>query len=216
MKDPKIVDKKLTSLFKHQPCWQIEPLAMELEYSVPSTRRILAATGYYASFTDNGKWYTLKTIPKFDKDGLWFHNAVGFSCAGSLTASLVSLVERSPSGLDAEALAEKLHGRCHSVLVNLVRQGRLSRGKQGRSFVYRAADPAVSAKQRHAAILQRHSSMPLPTELAVQALVEFINFPDASFEDLAKAVSCRCRAEIEVSQIESLFARYGLKKTASM
>ena len=161
-------------------------------------------------------WYTLKSIPRFNPDGLWFHDDVGFSCAGSLTASLVALVEHSPCGLSAEALAGKFHCRCHSILVGLVRQGRLTREKRGRSFVYLAADPAASGKQRQHAALARQPAPPsLSAEMAVLALVEFIMSPDATFSDLAKTISRRCHAVVDAAQIEQLFTKHGLKKKPS-
>ncbi|MGB9498164.1 MAG: hypothetical protein ACKVE4_00100 [Dissulfuribacterales bacterium] len=67
------ISKQLIALFTKQPCWMIAPLADELRYSIPSVRRFLTAVGYYNSFTHNGKWYTLRSIPKFNRDGLWFH-----------------------------------------------------------------------------------------------------------------------------------------------
>ena len=71
----------LSSLFEKQSCWRIDPLAAEMEYSVPSVRRFLAAVGYYSSYTHNGMWYTLRSIPRFDRDGLWFFSDIGFSRA---------------------------------------------------------------------------------------------------------------------------------------
>ena len=63
--------QKLSLIFMKQPCWRIEPLAAELEYSVPSVRRFLSAIGYYSSYTHNGVWYTLGSIPRFDSDGAY-------------------------------------------------------------------------------------------------------------------------------------------------
>lgn len=107
----------LVSLFVLQPCWMIEPLASELGYSVPSVRRFLTETGYYSSFTHNGRWYTLRSIPQFDRDGLWFFDTIGYSRAGSLTNTLIDLTSRSQAGMTAEQLGGKLRCRCHSILV---------------------------------------------------------------------------------------------------
>lgn len=127
--------QRLAALFVAQPCWMIEPLAAELRYSIPSVRRFLAELGYYSSFTHNGGWYTLRSIPRFNPDRLWFHSDIGFSRAGSLTNTLVDLTTRSTAGMTAEQLGAKLRCRCHSVLVQLVRQGKLKREKTGRSRV---------------------------------------------------------------------------------
>ena len=140
----------LISLFTQTPCWMIKPLAAEMQYSIPSVRRFLAEAGYYSSFTHNGGWYTLRSIPRFGKDGLWFYRDIGFSRTGTLTKTLISLITRSPAGMSAEMLGETLRCRCHGFLVNLWRKGKIERQKIGRCQVYFAADPHKAANQRQA------------------------------------------------------------------
>ncbi|MCF8050026.1 MAG: hypothetical protein K9L59_02230 [Desulfobacterales bacterium] len=203
---------RLVSLFDRQPCWMIAEIAEELEYSVPSVRRFLVQVGYYSSFTHNGSWYTLASIPRFNREGLWFHRDIGFSHAGSLTNTLAALVEKSPSGMTAEQLGEKLRCRCHTVLVKLYRQDRLQRQKLGRSYIYLAADNDIAGSQRRA--VEKTEAVDLPAEIAVLVLVEFIRNPDAGYGKLAKAIDRRTGLRIEASQIKALFDQHGLKKTA--
>jgi hypothetical protein len=176
--------QRLSTLFLKQPCWKIGPLAAELHYSVPSVRRFLAKIGYLSSFTHNGAWYTLGSIPRFDTDGLWFYSDIGFSRAGSLTNTLVELTTLSAAGLSAEQLGAKLHCRCHSILVQLCRQGRLSRQKLGSAQLYFAHDPEIASLQRQAVV----EGVQLPAEIAVLILAQFIRSPECSFEQLAQAV----------------------------
>lgn len=208
-------DQNLLSLFREQPCWMIEPLAAELKYSVPSVRRFLAEVGYFSSFTHNGSWYTLHSIPDFDEDGLWFFRDIGFSRSGSLTRTLTDLAARSPAGMTAETLGAKLRVRCHAVLVQLCRKGKLQRQKMGRSHVYYSVDSSIAADQ-----LQTMASMSLPArlpaEIAVLTLVEFIHNPDFSFQDLARAISRKTRVAINAGQVQRLFERHGIKKTAQI
>ena len=204
---------KLSSLFEKQSCWMIEPLAAELEYSVPSVRRFLAKAGYYSSYTHNGMWYTLRTIPRFDRDGLWFFSNIGFSRAGSLTKTMVELASKSPKGMTAEELGEKLHCHCHEVLFVLVRDGKLQRWKMERSYIYISVDPNIAAIQRKAATL---SDVQLPAEIVILALVEFINNPESSFTHLAKTILRSKKVTVSAVQIETNFARLGVKKTPPM
>jgi len=198
----------LISLFAEQPCWMIEPLAAQLRYSIPSVRRFLVQTGYYSSFTHNGGWYTLRSIPRFANDGLWFYDEIGFSKIGSLTNTLIHLVQCSPSGMSAEQLGEKLRCRCHSVLVQLCRQGRLQRHKMGRSHVYLAIDPETADMQR-----QISPAVHLPAEIAVLILAEFIRNPQSGFTDLSKTIARRTHIRVDVAMIQTLFEQHGLKKT---
>ena len=211
MTDAIQTEQLLISLFAEQPCWMIEPLAAQLRYSIPSVRRFLVQTGYYSSFTHNGGWYTLRSIPQFNKDDLWFYNDIGFSKIGSLTSTLIHLAQCSPSGMTAERLGEIMRCRCHSILVQLCRQGRLQRQKMGRSHVYLAIDTETAAIQRQC--MQISPAVQLPAEIAVLILAEFIRSPQSSFADLSKAISRRKHVMVNVTMIKNLFEKHGLKKT---
>lgn len=200
----------LTTLFEQQPCWMIGPLSRQIDYSIPSTRRFLAQTGYYSSFTHNGRWYTLHSIPRFSHQGLWFFDDIGFSKAGSLTHTLVALIEASRAGLSAEQLGQTLRCRCHSVLVGLYRSGRIERQRQGRAHIYLAADAKTAEAQRCA--LESTEVALLPAEIAVMVLAEFIRKPSADPATLARRVSTKTGVRIKADQIRSLFAQHGLKK----
>lgn len=202
--------ERLSSVFLQQPCWKIDTLAAQLSYSIPSVRRFLAGVGYYSSFTHNGAWYTLGSIPCFDSDGLWFHSQIGFSRAGSLTNAIVELTTRSSAGMSAEQLGTKLRCRCHSVLVQLCRQGRLQRYKIGNSHIYLALDPSIAAVQHQT--FESLSIVQLPAEIEVLILAEFIRNPNSSFEQLAKAISHHKGIIIKTAQIERLFYQHDLKK----
>jgi len=205
--------QRLASLFAKHPCWTIESLAEELNYSIPSVRRFLTQVGYHRSFTHNGRWYTLSWVPRFNRDGLWFSTGIGFSRAGNLNNTLIKLITRSSAGMTAEELGEKLRTRCHSVLVQLCRRGKLQREKSGRSYVYLAADPRIADNQRQAMARQSPPPDPLPAEIAVWVLVEFIRNPESNFEQLAERVKANRKLPVKAAQIERLFEQYGVKKT---
>jgi hypothetical protein len=204
--------QQLVSLFADQPCWMIEPLAAAIGYAVPSVRRFLAEIGYFSSFTHNGKWYTLKDIPRFNHEGLWFCETIGFSRSGSLTQTIVHLADRSQAGLTAEQIGQKLRSRCHSVLVHLVRIGQLQRHKIGRSHVYLSTNPSISTLQQQLIDQRQLSLAPLAAEIAVLVLVEAIRYPNRSYAQLAQTIKRSRGVAIETAQIETLFAAHGLKK----
>jgi hypothetical protein len=205
--------QQIVSLFGQKPCWMIQPLAAEMRYSIASVRRFLAEVGYYSSFTHNGAWYTLQSIPRFGRNGLWFSRDIGFSRAGSLTKTLITLVTESPAGMSAEMLGETLRCRCHGVLVNLWRKGSIQRQKMGRCQVYFAADLHKAERQRQARSAQYPPRVRFSAEMAVLVLAEFIRSPDSSFEQLAEKISQSKKVTVRPEQIEDLFDQHGLKKT---
>lgn len=206
-------NQRIISLFTQTPCWMIQPLAAQMQYSIPSVRRFLAEVGYYSSFTHNGGWYTLHSIPRFGRNGLWFYGDIGFSRAGTLTKTLITLITRSPAGMSAEMLEETLRCRCHGVLVNLWRKGKIQRQKIGRCHVYFAADSHKAESQRQAFSAQHPPEVRFSAEIAVLVLAEFIRSPDSSFEQLAKKISRSRNVTVNAKQIEQLFEQHGLKKT---
>ena len=192
----------------------IEPLSLELNYSIPSVRRFLSQVGYYSSFTHNGKWYTLQSVPRFNREGLWFCDNIGFSNVGSLTQTLIKIISRSQAGMTAKIVGQQLRSRrCHTVLVQLCRSGKLQREKSGRSYVYLAGDSHTAAAQRRNLALKNLPATHLPAEISVLVLVEFIHHPDSSFEQLAKTMANKKNVAIQPAQIERLFEMQGLKKT---
>ena len=202
------IDQHLSPIFEKQSCWRIESLAEKLNYSKRSVQRFLSSVGYYRSFTHNGGWYTLRSIPLFDSDGLWFYDDIGFSHAGSMTDTLVALACNRSEGITAEELGKKLRCRCHSVLVRLIRDGKLQRCERGRANIYIAKDADLATLRQKAHI---SSEVQLPTEVAVLILVEFINNPGSTFALLAKAISQSNQVTVSTAQIEALFIRLGVR-----
>lgn len=109
--------------------------------------RKLKPLGYVSSYTHRGRFYTLRTIARFDKDGLWSHEAVGFSRHGTLMATLAAWIPESPQGWFADELADRLHVDVHDPLHDLVRQGRVRRAEITGRFLYTAAEARRSKDQ---------------------------------------------------------------------
>lgn len=128
--------------------------------------RKLKALGYLASYSHRGRFYTLRTIARFDEDGLWSHDAVWFSRHGTLMATLEAWVPRSPQGWFADELADRLHVDVHDPLHDLVRHGRVRRAEIAGRFLYTAAE-ARRAKDQ---IRARRTASAIPLVMDASAL----------------------------------------------
>ena len=109
--------------------------------------RKLKPLDYLASYTHRGRFYTLRTIARFDEDGLWAHEAVWFSRHGTLMATLEAWISQSPQGWFAAELADRLHVEVHDPLHDLVRQGRVRRAEIAGRFLYTTAEARRSKDQ---------------------------------------------------------------------
>jgi len=215
MTPPLAPAQRLERLFHRRKCWMLDQLAQALGYALISVRRFLKQIGYCRSYTHNGKWYTLHDSPEFDRDGLWHYRGIGFSKHGSLTATIDHLLARSPAGLSASQLAQKLGPPCHDVLTRLHQAGRLDRVRLAGRFHYLAADPKLNRQQREQAAL---APPPSPTnslsaQTALWILVEHIKDPALSFEQLASRLQEQRYVAVAPQSIRELFREHDLKKT---
>jgi hypothetical protein len=98
--------------------------------------RQLKALGYYSSYSHSGKYYTLGSIPVFDKNGLWSYGGVHFSKHGSLMDTIPVLVKKSEAGCFASELEELLHVFIYNAVGKLFGLGRLLREQIGDQYLY--------------------------------------------------------------------------------
>ena len=70
----------LTRLFQRQSVADLATLSAALKTSSrTSVFRRLSVLGYLSSYSHAGRFYTLRHIPQFDRDGVWQHQGVCFS-----------------------------------------------------------------------------------------------------------------------------------------
>src|SRR6266446_3702134 len=206
---------RLEKLFHRRKCWMLGQLAEALGYALISVRRFLKQIGYFRSYTHNGKWYTLRDSPDFNRDGLWQHKQIGFSKHGPLTATIAYLVARSPAGLSASQLTQKLQHPCHAVLTQLHKAGQLDRVQLAGQFRYLASDPQLNGRQReHALWVQPPGpTTSLSTQTALWVLVEYIKNPGLSFEQIDACLHERRKVAVAPESIQRFFQEHDLKKT---
>jgi hypothetical protein len=144
--------------------------------------RLLQQHGYFTSYNFNARYYTIVDIPQFDEHGLWAHRKIRFSRWGSLTKTIIGLIEDSPAGMTAEQLQELLHVKdVKPSLTRLTQQKSLTREKMDRRYVYFPLQEASRRKQqaqRKKQAEEVRAAGPLPPlEHIIGLLVEIIQRP---------------------------------------
>jgi len=189
-------------------------LLAELRTSLRTLRRRLKAWGALASFNHNSRFYTLPELPQFDEHGLWFHRDIGFSRHGHLPQTIVALVGQSRAGLSAAELGQRLRLDPRSFLWQFHQHPDLQREKYQGHYVYFAAEPTVATRQR-ALRSAASASVTLPSaEEAIAVLVQAIQHPERSPEQLATQLHS-AYPHLSAQAIVGLFTHHGLtlKKT---
>jgi len=102
---------------------------------------------YLSSYSHRGKYYTLKSIARFNSNGLWTFSSVWFSQFGNLLQTSEALVQRSNAGYSAAELKDILEVKTKHALTQLVREGRLQRETFNSVFVYFSDEKDVASQQ---------------------------------------------------------------------
>jgi hypothetical protein len=108
MRTPIFHLQHILDAFKRKKVLTKEELLKVTGCSTMTAWRLLSQHGYYTSYNDNARHYTIAGIPKFDEHGLWIYRKARFSKWGSLTKTIIGLVQESPAGLTAEQLQQVL------------------------------------------------------------------------------------------------------------
>jgi hypothetical protein len=214
MKLPPHASPPLFSRWRRKKVLTLSELMSGLGTSLRTLRRRLKTWGALVSFNHNSRFYTLPELPRFDEQGLWFHGDIGFSRHGHLPQTIVALVRQSRDGLTAAQLGHSLRMEPRSFLWQFHQHPDLRRVKHQDRYVYFAADTALFTAQQD---LRRAApaSVPLPSaEEAIAVLVQAIQHPGRSPEQLAHDLHS-VYPHLSAEAIRALFAHHGLtlKKT---
>ncbi len=192
----------------------IDMLTSLLNSSIKTARRRLKLWEAYTSYNENGRFYTLPSIPEFDANGLWAYRSIRFSKYGNLRQTAINLIKLSRAGLDAAEINDLLGISVRSFLSALQKHADIRREKiQGRFVYFAAVEQEFNEQKSRRVSMTRITQLPRDTE-AILILVETIRNPHLS----AEALSVKLRESncvVTPESISNLFAYHGLtvKKT---
>ena len=174
--------------------------------------RYLKKLDYLSSYTHARQFYTLKTIPEFDEDGLWYFGDIGFSKHGTLMETIIHLINHSKSGKTSSDLEKKQRVYVQNTLLSLVKSKKISREQQDGVYVYFSADLETSRRQ----IEKRNkkgSRKRLPEWIVVEILIEVIrSLAEKPHTDEVAMRLLKRGSLITRAQVEQVFEENDLKK----
>jgi hypothetical protein len=184
-----------------------------------SVFRRLSPLGYLTSYSHAGRFYTLPDIPVFDQDGIWRYQGVGFSRHGSLKATVTHLVEQADAGRTHRELQVRLLVRVHNTLLELVRQERIRRQSILGQYLYVSADAARADLQARLRRQQLEAGVgqviDVTAPVLIEVLLELVQGAGVRLDPSLMAERIRARGmAVTAEQVEEIFLRHGVKKTA--
>jgi hypothetical protein len=204
----------LDRLFAHRPVANLLQLSRALDTrSRMSIFRRLSSVGYLSSYSHAGRYYTLRSIPQFDADGLWRFEGIGFSRDGTLLATALRLVQTSETGRTQRELQFRLGVRVHNALLELVERKQLRRQVVQGQYVY-----VAGARDRASEQLKRRRMVPEATvsaTLELEVLMEVIHatrLPLLDVQTLVARLNARA-VRASAAEVTAVLTRHGLEKT---
>ena len=149
----------LIELFKRFPAVTMPEMKAALGTQVDMTVfRKLAALGHLTGYSHRGSYYTLKSIPRFDAQGIWLGRGAWFSRQGTLLNTAAALVQEASAGYLAAELEAVVHVPVKDALRQLTLTGRVQREDFQGLYLYTAKDRSRRQEQRAARQVLRQSA----------------------------------------------------------
>lgn len=211
----KLSEGRLRSVFnflEDMNVFTLERLVSSLRCSIPTARLKLKQWGTYTSYNQNGRYYAMSTVPRFDDNGLWHYEDIYFSQYGNLKNTIVQLVERSPSGLTGKGIGALVRLDPRSFLHHFRNAGGIQREKTEDVYVYFSDNPVKYKQQRESRSRLTHPAGEFLSEAdAVMILSALIKHHGICLEEIMALPEIRMH-KISLAAIRGFLERHGLVK----
>jgi hypothetical protein len=163
MNTAKYSPKAIEKFLKRRKIATLAQLITAMDNPARSTIfRKLEQMEYLSSYSHRGKYYTLRSIARFNGLGLWDYRSVCFSRFGNLLDTAQAFVHDSEAGYTSTELKDVLHVKTKHALTRLYRSGRVQRDQFDSVYVYLSIENQIADQQRKSRkIHQKRSSASL-------------------------------------------------------
>jgi len=215
----KNIQDKITHLLRRNRVMDLASLQKNFDgRSKRSLFRDLLHLDYFSSYSHAGSFYTLKSTPVFDSNGLWQFNEIGFSKHGSLRDTIVYFINESKAGMKHLDLRDRLQIPVYNTLLGLVRSNEIARVDLNGSFLYVNKDITISRIQierleKKLILKEEFQLKKIPTWMAIEVLTEVIRESQATAEPLKIAARLSLRGlKISFDEVKQILEFYEVKK----
>ena len=169
----------------------------------------------FISYNKNSKYYTLPTVPKFNKYGLWFFDEIGFSKYGNLYQTLTAIIDNSSEGLSGKELTAILKIKVHDALRILSERNIIKREKIAGRNIFFSAKSSIG-KQQNKRQTKKNNIIKNPTKLPkyqtiIEILVVIVLNNTLEIKTLQEQLLLR-KIRISEPEINNVILHYELKK----
>lgn len=191
----------------------LQNLSHYFNVSVRTVQRMISPLNTIRSYDQNGRYFSLEKLARFNSMGIWEYDNIHFSRFGTLKNTLAAIINNSSQGMDASQIKDALGMDTRSFLFQYKDVSGIKREKVGSHYVYFSSEPGQFSRQlsNRKQGLASLAQAPLEGTAAISVLVETIKHPDFTFEQLSKHLG-KQGIKIKPEIIEDFFLFYGIEK----
>jgi len=172
------------------------------------------------SYSHAGQHHALKSMVKFNSNGLWFYEKISFSKYGTLKNTLIQIISSSPVGMTHKELKTLLCIQVQNSLTHLIKNELLQRQiSSGQVFVYLSHDrsQAQAQWQKRLELNEKALSVTLPSEtIIIDILLEIIRGNERIIDGDELSLRLKQRGvTVQQEQLVYVLTYYDIKKNRS-
>ena len=211
-----VYEKDVIDAFKQRKILTMPELKAMLRCSIATVSRRLKEWAALSSYNKNARYYTLASIPEFNKKGLWKHKGVFFSKHGTLKNTVIHLVQISSRGLSNQELQSILGTNTTSYLAQRKHLKGVKAEKHNRQVVYFSSEEEEYRRQKQNRFPPEPTVLKLPPDaITIIVIVELVKHPSSTPEQLSEMLR-REGYKVDANMIDNLLEHHGLKKKPNM
>ena len=148
MRTTEVTEEEIVTFFKKHRVVTWKQLTSHFNITRQSLRIKLKNHPYLTSLNHNRRYLALKEfIGETDQYGIWIYQGIVFSIHGNTPKTLTYLIHASNCGLSTKQLEQITFVMCRGILLKLLKQGEVTRIKEGYDYIYLSAEPEVRRSQ---------------------------------------------------------------------
>lgn len=148
MRTPIVSEEEVVAFFKKHCVVTWEQLTSYFGITRQALQRKIKGHAHLTSLNHNRHFLVLKQfIGKTNQHGIWSYRGIVFSIHGNTPQTVTRLIHNSECGLSTKQLEEITSVKCWGILLKLLKEGKITRIREGFDYIYLSSKPTVKRAQ---------------------------------------------------------------------
>ena len=148
MRTPIVTEEGVVAFFKKHCVVTWEQLTSYFGITRQALQRKIKGHTHLTSLNHNRRFLILKQfIGKTNQHGIWSYRGIVFSIHGNTPQTVTRLIHNSECGLSTKQLEEITSVKCWGILLKLLKQGEITRIREGFDYIYLSSKSEIRRAQ---------------------------------------------------------------------